>query len=221
MNNSSVKPSMPKGPAPMSKADIDFVKKKISAPSGPPPNVKQFSAPKALESSQSFKVLNNPPRYNDDDDDDDDWGSSDRDSDAKSGNGDEKIKVREKKSVERSVDNYEADIKSNKMLNNSVSRDMDYMEIERGESKEEEKSSSDTIFNFRPLLRATYRVLRDFVLTPCEKNIVTRCYIERSIKASEMFAPRYSLCADLEDGTGRELIVCKKILTSRSAHYGE
>ena len=26
-----------------------------------------------------------------------------------------------------------------------------------------------------------------------------------------MFAPVYSLCADLEDGTGRELLVCRKV----------
>jgi hypothetical protein len=34
-----------------------------------------------------------------------------------------------------------------------------------------------------------------------------------------MLAPFYSMCADLEDGTGRELMVCKKILQSRTSHY--
>eukprot|EP01042_Synura_sphagnicola_P003811 gene3811-4762_t len=34
-----------------------------------------------------------------------------------------------------------------------------------------------------------------------------------------MLSPFYSLCADLEDGTGRELLVCRKVLRSRSPHY--
>jgi len=34
-----------------------------------------------------------------------------------------------------------------------------------------------------------------------------------------MLAPFYSICADLEDGTGRELMVCRKIMRSRSPHY--
>eukprot|EP01035_Chromulina_nebulosa_P022580 gene22580-29238_t len=34
-----------------------------------------------------------------------------------------------------------------------------------------------------------------------------------------MLAPFYSICADLEDGTGRELMVCRKIIRSRSPHY--
>jgi hypothetical protein len=34
-----------------------------------------------------------------------------------------------------------------------------------------------------------------------------------------MFAPVYSLCADLEDGTGRELLVCRKVMKSMTSHY--
>ena len=41
--------------------------------------------------------------------------------------------------------------------------------------------------------------------------ILNRCYIERTRGGGNMFAPVYSLCADLEDGTGRELLVCRKV----------
>ena len=74
-------------------------------------------------------------------------------------------------------------------------------------------------FNFQPILKATYRELRAFVMTPCEKGVVTRCYIERSRRGERMFAPVYSLCADLEDGTGRELLVCRKVMKSFTSHY--
>ncbi|RYG69130.1 hypothetical protein EON64_03500 [archaeon] len=76
-----------------------------------------------------------------------------------------------------------------------------------------------TIFNFQPILRSTYRELRAFVTSPCAGGITTRCYIERNRSGSKMLAPYFSLCADLEDGTGRELMVCRKVLQSRSAHY--
>ena len=74
-------------------------------------------------------------------------------------------------------------------------------------------------FNFQPVLKATYRELRTFVMAPCEKGVVTRCYIERSRRGERMFAPVYSLCADLEDGTGRELLVCRKVMKSFTSHY--
>ena len=74
-------------------------------------------------------------------------------------------------------------------------------------------------FNFQPILKATYRELRTFVMSPCERGLVTRCYIERSRRGENMFAPVYSLCADLEDGTGRELLVCRKVMKSFTSHY--
>ena len=74
-------------------------------------------------------------------------------------------------------------------------------------------------FNFQPILKATYRELRTFVMTPAGPGVVTRCYIERSRKGEKMFAPVYSLCADLEDGTGRELLVCRKVMKSMTSHY--
>ena len=43
-----------------------------------------------------------------------------------------------------------------------------------------------------------------------------RCYIERE---KTLFGASYSLCADLENGSGRELIVCKKLGSNRTSHY--
>lgn len=81
------------------------------------------------------------------------------------------------------------------------------------------KQARATNFNFSPILRATYRELKNFVTSPCPEGYVVRCYIERNRSYSKMLAPQYSICADLEDGTGRELMVCKKIMQSRSSHY--
>jgi hypothetical protein len=75
------------------------------------------------------------------------------------------------------------------------------------------------IFNFHPILKSTYRELRHFVLSPCQPGFIVRCYIERNRSGSNMLAPCYSLCADLEDGTGRELVVCRKVWQSRTSHY--
>lgn len=74
------------------------------------------------------------------------------------------------------------------------------------------------MFNFNVLMKTTYRELRAFILSPAPLNTVVRCYIERNAAGSNMFNPVYSLCADLDDGTGRELICCRKV-SSRSAHY--
>ncbi len=68
------------------------------------------------------------------------------------------------------------------------------------------------------IYKATYRELRHFVLSPCDPGTITKCYIERNRSGSNFFQPFYSLCADLEDGTGRELIVCRKV-PSLSSHY--
>lgn len=41
------------------------------------------------------------------------------------------------------------------------------------------QASKNGVFNFQPLLKATYRDLRNFAWTPCEKGILVKCYIER------------------------------------------
>lgn len=54
------------------------------------------------------------------------------------------------------------------------------------------------LYDFSPLLRATYRELRNFVLAPCPPGITMRCYIERNRSGVNMLSPFYSICADLE-----------------------
>lgn len=73
--------------------------------------------------------------------------------------------------------------------------------------------------SYQPVLRATYRELRHYVTSPCPPGVTARCYIERSRSGTKMLAPYYSICADLDDGTGRELMVCRKVLQSRTPHY--
>lgn len=96
--------------------------------------------------------------------------------------------------------------------------------VQRQESKEtagQKKADSGSrlaVFNFSTIMQSTYRELRAFVMNPAPSNVVVRCYIERHKGMSNMLTPVYSLCADLEDGTGRELIVCRK-MPSRSPHY--
>lgn len=213
--SSQPKLPMPKGPANMSKEEIAFVKKKVSAPVGPPPNIKTFNAPKVnkIPSSKSFTTR----RYDDEEDDDEEdekkADSSDDESDTNSVEASNEVIIREKMSMERSI------IYSDEKSPSKTSKRATVEELP--DADDPLPPSSDAVFNFRPLLKATYRVLREFVMNPAEKGVLTRCYIERSLKATEMFVPRYSLCADLEDGTGRELIVCRKIISSRTAHYGE
>ena len=77
------------------------------------------------------------------------------------------------------------------------------------------------LFNYTEILSSTYRELKNFLLKPVARGYVTRCYIERHRTGKNYFAPFYSLCADLDDGTGRELIVCKKLFKSgfATSHY--
>lgn len=75
------------------------------------------------------------------------------------------------------------------------------------------------LYDFNPLLRSTYRALKAFVTTPLPKGVIARCYIERNRSGSNMLAPFYTLNADLEDGTGRELMVCRKVVQSFTSHY--
>lgn len=82
-----------------------------------------------------------------------------------------------------------------------------------------DRSIKPVIFNFAPVLKVTYRELRQFVLSPAPQGVIVRCYIERDRSGTNMFSPVYSLCADLEDGTGRELLACRKVMQSRTSHY--
>lgn len=75
-------------------------------------------------------------------------------------------------------------------------------------------------FDFLKFLRgAKNRKLKQFLLSPCPPNTTIRCYIERDRFGSNLLSPVYTLCADLTDGTGQELMVCKKVFLSRTPHY--
>ena len=211
---------MPRGPAPIDREVIDVVKRKITSPKGPPPTAdKPFHAPKVPDGNAPVSKSFSTRRYADEDDDED-LSSIPSEEDIQSHRFDyyesnpEGVVVRQKLNAERSMKYLEDDFSPTK-------ESYDDHKPMTPEHKEDAKTEQgDTIFNYRPLLKATYRVLREFVLTPAENKVLTRCYIERTLKASEFFIPRYSLCADLEDGTGRELIVCRKLISSRTAHYG-
>ena len=72
------------------------------------------------------------------------------------------------------------------------------------------RNGRDKVYNFRTsVLHANYKELRTFVKTPCEAGVVIRCYIERSRSVGKnYFNPCYSLCADMEDGSGNFIVVC-------------
>jgi len=96
---------------------------------------------------------------------------------------------------------------------------LEYSDEKLSSSQKKSVNKRDGVFNFRRILRTSFKELRNFVNTPCDPKVVVRCYIERNRSGSNYMCPLYVLCADLEDGTGRELISCRKVLTSRSAHY--
>jgi hypothetical protein len=58
-------------------------------------------------------------------------------------------------------------------------------------------SNQPLLFQFEPILKSTYRELRNYVLSPCDRGVTTRCYIERNRTGTNMLAPFYSVCADL------------------------
>ena len=65
-------------------------------------------------------------------------------------------------------------------------------------AKEQAATAKLQAFNFLPILRATYKVLKNFAVSPCPPGQVIKCYIERNRTGKNYFSPFYSLCADLE-----------------------
>lgn len=82
-------------------------------------------------------------------------------------------------------------------------------------------SGKKAVFDYSPISRFSYRQLKAFVLAPGELDSVYRCYIERERTRFIVkdLSTSFSLCADLENGSGRELIVCKKMTGNRLPHY--
>jgi hypothetical protein len=64
------------------------------------------------------------------------------------------------------------------------------------------------IFDFRPILKSTYRELKSFVMAPAASGVIVRCYIERS---RSVLSQQYSLCADLE---GKNIVVSDNLNVS-------
>jgi hypothetical protein len=92
--------------------------------------------------------------------------------------------------------------------------------INKSKDSKSKNESKLKIFNFVEFLKsAKNRKLKEFLLTPVEEGVLVRCYIERDRFGTNMLSPMFTLCADLENGTGQELLVCKKIMMSRTPHY--
>lgn len=223
-------PPPPSSEAPVSKEILAIVKKKISAPAGPPPaGLTNFKAPRALQRDHDRERSSRNSYSVDDSYDEDesfDYGSPV----GKQSSGRDILRAGSKQSsapkrFEGDDDDEDIDKDDDRQgstLDRSKAEPKDSTTVTDG-SKDSSKSVTTTgktlVFNFAPILKATYRELKHFVSSPCEPGYIVRCYIERNRSGSNMLAPFYSLCADLEDGTGRELLVCKKIFQSRSSHY--
>ena len=183
----------------------------------------------------------NNDRYDDDDDDYDDYdkkkyNNSYDDNDYIDGDDDwnrERDNNRRRHNKGASYDNDRGPGSKARNADDTISFSADSRDrdsIDKGKQAESKQRNADakidnnnkkklTVFSFTPILKATYRELRAFITGPCPNGFVTRCYIERNRSGSNMLSPVYSLCADLEDGTGRELAVCRKVLMSTSAYY--
>lgn len=223
----------PSAPPPISGQDMAVIKKKIAPPIGPPPPgmLANFKAPKKYdEDKRQDKRGSNKHDDNFSDEEnyeDDNHNDSSRQErwmvDEMSDINDELHDSQPKHShhIDSGNNRFDADMKN--IARNEASSDSNpYAGIMRNSPMESLAIGSNEglkIYNFRKILRATFKELRQFILSGCEKNMVVRCYIERNRSGINAMAPVYSLCADLEDGTGRELITCRKIIKSRTSHY--
>lgn len=207
-------PPPPSSSAPISQEVVEIVRKKqLAQPAGPPPaGMTNFKGPKQY-SPQKFRDRSDSDEVIEIDSDDENKGRSsyskapapskrepepDMEAQAKSSN------------LKRGEGNFKPiDDSMNSKFINDVNEWRHMAPV----------ANSKGYLSFEPVLRYTYRELKNFIMSPCKPNVLVRCYIERNRSGTNMLSPIYSLCADLEDGTGRELIVCRKILQSRSPHY--
>eukprot|EP00595_Chromulina_sp_UTEXLB2642_P000897 CAMPEP_0196767940 /NCGR_PEP_ID=MMETSP1095-20130614/42144_1 /TAXON_ID=96789 ORGANISM="Chromulina nebulosa, Strain UTEXLB2642" /NCGR_SAMPLE_ID=MMETSP1095 /ASSEMBLY_ACC=CAM_ASM_000446 /LENGTH=468 /DNA_ID=CAMNT_0042136819 /DNA_START=1841 /DNA_END=3244 /DNA_ORIENTATION=- len=233
------RPPPPSASAPISRDVVDIVKKKLSQPSGPPPRgLMNFKQPKSVTNrpvgAKSIR-LDDDDEVDEDDEDEEidnrrdyDYEDEDEYDDRRNNNynykADSKIPKRNSynENISRNSSNKDYE-RSNSIDNNSETVDTKKAEKKSTEVLTNESKVNNNnepqIYNFQPLLKATYRELRTFAMTPCAQNTYVKCYIERDRSGINTFSPFYSLCADMDDGTGRELIVCRKIWQSRSPHY--
>jgi len=223
MDSKPRKAPPPRSPVPISKDIVEIVKKKGPPPKGPPPSGLGSFVPKvrspAPQSRSSASMENH-----------DTYSPSAHDK----GRGDERSRSRS------------GSYSSNSSSESSYSTADEAGEgddLSRGEenpafpAKPEAGSLSDKantldasstfpktlpigkkpVYDYSPISRMSYRQLRQFVTSPGDLGVVFRCYIERE-KSLFSWGNRFSLCADLENGSGRELIICQKV-QSRSSHY--
>lgn len=202
-------PPPPSGEAPVTREVVEIVKKKkVGQPLGPPPaGMANFKAPKEYS----------PKKKQTKDESSDEEDNIDTKPHQRTVGGGHSGYDYEDNMKSQSKSKYDkTDVSAHKHENpRDIKRDNE------PKSKISKVSASTTreLFNFGPILLSTYRELRAFALSPMQPGYVTRCYIERSRPMSKLFAPHYSLCADMEDGTGRELIVARKMLKCQTPHY--
>ena len=228
----------PSEAAPISSDVVDIVKKKIAAPRDAPPaamtNFKPRSFPQQrLDDDRSDDKRS--MRYYDADELDNSF-----ETDGSPIRGNERSKAREIDDRDDYID------VENREYDRDRQRDIDYgrgrpqqADVGAADAKFSAQTHSDEgkilspgvidmtqakatrlrTFNYQSVLNSTYRDLREFALSPVEPGVIVKCYIERNRSGSNMMYPKFTLCADLEDGTGRELLVCKKIVQSMSSHY--
>ena len=219
-------------PSPLSRELVEAVIRKKSAPSGPAP---LGFKPKDLSQIMSKQKYNpHDQRRNGSEDsskEDSENDSSPRSSsgsDSESSPTEESISRKGKKQIKATTtpqmkklsmknDNelihsrpYERNSNNNNRLPNTVFKF----------TKEVSLPKQPVNFDFITFLRgAKNRKLKQFLLSPCARDTTIRCYIERDRFGSNLLSPVYTLCADLADGSGQELMVCKKVLLSRTPHY--
>eukprot|EP01042_Synura_sphagnicola_P006020 gene6020-7680_t len=222
----------PSGSAPqMGLEALEVVKKKVSAPPrGPPPAgmTVNFKGPRQIERHPSSRGAKQDDRYDDDRDrgrnrsDSRDYSDHD---DHRAGGKDDPPRRQGHASQQAPPAAVKqkapptAEAKAAVAAPSSGAASSSSSSTTAAASTATRKTGGQAVFNFQPVLKSTYRELRHFVLSPCQPGVIVRCYIERNRSGSKMLAPFYSLCADLEDGTGRELAVCRKVLQSRTSHY--
>ena len=209
----------PRSPAPLSKDDVAIIRKKVGAPLGPPPpGLASFKSPKKFDEegkrSESKRVTFTFEECESE-------GHIDFDGNDRFYEEEEDYEP-EERSFRRHEEegqrahrgrNTESSTSANTLTASSLSG------ISNTSASTTNTSGRDRIFNFRPILKATLKDLRLFVHSVSPPAHVIRCYIERTRSITDMMTPTYTLCADLEDGTGRELIHCRKYLKSRTSYY--
>lgn len=210
----------PKGKAPISRDVVEVVKRKIAPPSSPPPpGMKSlFNAPKSYSSSTYSNVkfrneegIDDFYAYSDEEENSDEFYDQDgelidenetidknRKSKYLEPKGKNNVRFDDEKSNTDSNYQYKSDTKQHIDEKLPIKQEQKMQNHFDQNKKPGNNLTKPVVFNFQPLLKATFRELKNFVMSPCPPGIVVRCYIERNRSGTHMFSPFYSICADLE-----------------------